>query len=153
VAALRRHGTDSNTDTPLLFRLAVANLAIGNRDAHAKNIGRLRSGDGAWRVSPAYDVMCTMAYADLDTMLPLQFGGAAHLSQLAPEALRKPTRPFGITSTLAMELVDDVSERLEARLEDALYAASLFAGPREVLTSIGSVVRATAAERRKRLLG
>ena len=54
-AALRRYGTDPGTDTPLLFRWAVANLARGNRDAHAKNVSVLRTVDGAVRFAPAYD--------------------------------------------------------------------------------------------------
>lgn len=150
---MRRFGTDPGTDTPLLFRWAVANLAIGNRDAHAKNLSLLRSADGSVRVAPAYDVVCTMAYKNLDTVLPLSFAGALHVSQLHPSVLRKAARAFGMTPALAKELVADVCDRIDATRDDALHAVERLAGPHAVLTSIGVVVEATTAETRRRLLG
>ena len=152
-AALRRHATDPGTDTSLLFRWAVANLALGNRDAHAKNMSVLRTEDGAVRLAPAYDVVCTMAYTDLDNVLPLLFAGALHLEQLNPAALKKAARSFGLTPALAKELVADVCDRLDNNRNDALQAAERVAGPHDVLTSVGLVVEATTAETRRRLLG
>ncbi len=152
-AALRRYGTDPGTDTPLFFRWAVANLALGNRDAHAKNVSVLRTVDGAVRLAPAYDVVCTMAYKDLDTVLPLLFAGALHLAQLHPAVLKKAARSFGLTPGLAKDLVADVCDRLDANRDDALQAAERLAGPHEVLTAVGLVVEATTAETRRRLLG
>ena len=152
-AALRRYGTDPGTDTPLLFRWAVANLALGNRDAHAKNVSVLRTRDGAVRLAPAYDVVCTMAYTDLDTVLPLMFAGAMNLAQLTPAALKKAARSFGLTPALAKELVADVCDRLDANRMDALQAAKRVAGHHDVLTSVDLVVGVTTAETRRRLLG
>ena len=151
--ALRRYGTDPGRDTPLLFRWAVANLALGNRDAHAKNVSVLRTADGAVRLAPAYDVVCTMAYQDLDTVLPLLFAGVLHLSQLEPAALTKAARSFGVTPALAKDLVADVCDRLDAVRDDALEFATRVAGPHEVLTAVGMVVASTTAETRRRLLG
>lgn len=152
-AALRRYGTDPGIDTPLLFRWAVASLALGNRDAHAKNLSVLRTTDGALRLAPAYDVVCTMAYIDLDTVLPLHFAGVLHLAQLNPALLKKAARSFGLTPALAKDLVAEVCDRLDANRDDALQAATRAAGPHEVLTSVGLVVEATTAETRRRLLG
>ncbi len=151
-AALRRYGTDPGSDTPLLFRWAVANLALGNRDAHAKNVSILRTADGPVRLAPAYDVVCTMAYTSLDTVLPLLFGGAQHLSQLTPATLTKAARSFRITPALAKELVADVCDRIDAARDDALHVSARLAGTHNVLTSISMVVEATAAETRRRLL-
>ncbi len=152
-AAVRRYGTDPGTDTPLLFRWAVANLALGNRDAHAKNVSVLRTSDGAVRLAPSYDVVCTMAYTNLDTVLPLLFAGTLHLAQLNPAALRKAARSFGLTPALAKELVADVCDRLDANRNDALQAAEHLAGPHDVLKSVDLMVEATTAETRRRLLG
>ena len=151
--ALRRHGTDPGTDTPVLFRWAVANLALGNRDAHAKNISMFRTEEGALRLAPAYDVVCTMAYTDLDTELPLVFAGAQHLSQLTPPSIVKAARSFKITTALARELVADVCDRLDASRDDALHQVQQIAGEHEVLASVGLVVAATTDETRRRLLG
>jgi len=152
-AALRRYGTDPGTDTSLLFRWAVANLALGNRDAHAKNVSVMRTAAGALRLAPAYDVVCTMAYKDIDTVLPLQFAGALHLAELRPAALAKAARSVGLTPALAKEVEADVCDRLDAARDDALQPATRLAGPHEVLTSVGLVVAATTAETRRRLLG
>jgi len=152
-AALRRHATDPSRDTPLLFRWAVANLALGNRDAHAKNVSVVRTESGALQLAPAYDVVCTMAYADLDSALPLLFGGALHLAQLTPAAVAKAARSFGLTPALAKEIVADVCDRLDANRVDALEAAARVAGAHAVLQSVDLVVEATTAETRRRLLG
>ena len=151
-AALRRYGTDPGVDTPLLFRWAVANLALGNRDAHAKNVSVLRTANGAVRLAPAYDVVCTMAYKGLDTVLPLLFGGALHLAQLHPAALGKAARSFGLTPALAKDIAADVCDRLDAARDDALESALRVSGAHDVLTAVGLVVAATTAETRRRLL-
>jgi serine/threonine-protein kinase HipA len=151
-AAVFRYGTNPSADTPTLFRWAVANIALGNRDGHAKNISMLRTNDGDLRLAPAYDVVCTMAYTDLDTVLPLLFAGALHLSQLTPPALAQAARSFKITPALAKDLVADVCDRLDASRDDSLHRAQQIAGPHDVLTSIGLVVAATTAETRRRLL-
>ncbi len=151
--ALLRYGTNPGADTPTLFRWAVANLALGNRDAHAKNVSVFRTETGEICLALAYDVVCTMAYKHLDTVLPLSFAGALHLAELTPPALAKAARSFKITPALAKELVADVCDRLDANRDAALLAAERLAGPHEVLTSVGLVVAATTAETRRRLLG
>jgi serine/threonine-protein kinase HipA len=152
-AAVLRYGTDPGADTPMLFRWAVANIALGNRDAHAKNISMIRTEKGELRLAPAYDVVCTMAYKDLNTDLPLLFAGALHLSQLTPSSIGKAARSFKITPALAKELVADVCDRLDARRDDSLHRAQQMAGSHDVLTSVAVVVAATTAETRRRFLG
>lgn len=152
-AAVHQYGTNPGADTSILFRWAVANIALGNRDAHAKNVSMLRTEQGELRLAPAYDVVCTMAYKDLDTVFPLLFAGALHLSQLTPTLVRKAARSFKITPTLANDLVADVCDRLDASRDESLHRAEQMAGPHDVLTSIGLVVAATTAETRRRLLG
>ena len=102
---------------------------------------------------PRTTVVCTMAYTDLNTVLPLLFAEALHLTQLDPTALRKAARSFGITPALPKELVADVCDRLNANRDHALQAAERVAGHHEVLTSVGLVVAATTVETRRRLLG
>lgn len=49
--------TDDMGEVERLFRLMVFNVAIGNRDDHAKNFSFLYD-EGRWRLSPAYDLTC-----------------------------------------------------------------------------------------------
>ena len=89
VAMLIRYSANALEDGELLFRWAVANLAIGNRDAHAKNISVLYLDNATIRLAPAYDVLCTVAYPHIDTKLPLAFGGQKSVAALTRHSDRK----------------------------------------------------------------
>ncbi len=54
-----------------LFQQLVFNWLIGNGDAHAKNFSILESAAGEWRISPAYDLLCTRFYDDRTMALSL----------------------------------------------------------------------------------
>lgn len=54
-----------------LFRQLVFSWLIGNGDTHAKNYSILETPAGEWRVSPAYDLLCTRYYQDREMALPI----------------------------------------------------------------------------------
>jgi len=54
-----------------LFNQLVFNWLIGNGDAHAKNFSVLESTTGEWKISPAYDLLCTRFYDDRNMALSL----------------------------------------------------------------------------------
>ncbi|HEX3392844.1 MAG TPA: type II toxin-antitoxin system HipA family toxin [Solirubrobacteraceae bacterium] len=69
---------DEHSPAPGVDRLAgalsaVFHYLVGNADAHAKNVSLLHGDDGV-RLAPLYDIVCTAAYADLDTNLALGIG-------------------------------------------------------------------------------
>lgn len=49
--------TEDMSEVERMFRLMAFNVAIGNRDDHAKNFSYLYDGE-RWRLSPAYDLTC-----------------------------------------------------------------------------------------------
>ena len=49
-----------------LFRLMAFNVAIGNRDNHAKNFS-FQLGNGAWKLSPAYDLLPSSGFNGFHT--------------------------------------------------------------------------------------
>lgn len=54
-----------------LLRLYAYSYVIGNGDLHAKNVS-FQYRDQTWRLTPAYDLLCTLPYFPADTMaLPL----------------------------------------------------------------------------------
>lgn len=57
VQVIETSGTSTQIarDLEQLFRRALFNILIGNRDDHLRNHGFLRAGDG-WQLSPAFDV-------------------------------------------------------------------------------------------------
>jgi serine/threonine-protein kinase HipA len=54
-----------------LFRLLVVGYWIGDGDMHLKNVSMLRGEDGAYRLAPAYDLICTWIYGDTSLALPV----------------------------------------------------------------------------------
>lgn len=54
-----------------LFNQLVFDWLIGNGDAHAKNFSILESKNAEWKISPAYDLLCTRFYDDRDMALNL----------------------------------------------------------------------------------
>lgn len=52
----------SRDDLRDLARLVTANVVLGNADAHGRNYGLLLCSEGSVRLTPAYDVVCTLAY-------------------------------------------------------------------------------------------
>lgn len=62
------HAIAQNTSAPppelrKLTKLVVLSYVIGNGDLHGKNVS-IRKVDGIWRLTPVYDVICTLPYGD-----------------------------------------------------------------------------------------
>ena len=54
-----------------LFKQLVFSWLTANGDAHAKNFSIVQTLDGEWRISPAYDLLCTYYYDDRKMALTL----------------------------------------------------------------------------------
>ena len=55
--SLSRISSDPQADRVDLFRRIVFNILVNNHDDHVKNHGVIRSLDGRWRLSPAFDLL------------------------------------------------------------------------------------------------
>lgn len=150
MAALRRHSADATTDGERLLRWAVANIVIGNRDAHAKNISILHDLDGTIRLAPAYDVICTLVYP-IETMLPLPFGGHRRTAAFTHDMWRVAAREFSVTAAYAREVADDVITRVRATVDDVLQRTGQIAGTHDILARISDVVKAECSHLRTTL--
>ena len=71
----------------LLERL-VLNWMLGNADGHAKNLAVLEPATAKARLAPAYDVLCTETYPELDLEHALTIGGAIYPGQVSAETDR-----------------------------------------------------------------
>lgn len=65
-----------------VFKRLIFSLVIGNYDAHAKNFSFLVADDGTISLSPAYDLVCTALYEDLDTTFAMLIGEAKDMQSL-----------------------------------------------------------------------
>lgn len=73
-AVVTRHSARGRIDLNRFFRLVVFNLVLGNADAHLKNFSLLERPEGL-RLSPAYDLINTLAYPIYDQITALSIGG------------------------------------------------------------------------------
>lgn len=85
------------------FRVSVFNVLAHNRDDHAKNFSFLMDKNGAWQVSPAYDLTFSSGPSGEHCSMVMGEGknpGMAHLLKLATTV--------GIKKTRAVEIIDEV---------------------------------------------
>jgi serine/threonine-protein kinase HipA len=107
----------SRDDLRNLARLVTANVALGNADAHGRNYGLLLSPDGTVRLAPAYDVVCTLAYAI--TSHSIAVDGAQQHSKLSTRRVVDEVRAWGLPAREAEALVRDTLARLADAVEPA----------------------------------
>jgi serine/threonine-protein kinase HipA len=72
-----------------VFKRLIFNLVIGNYDAHAKNFSFLILPEGAISLSPAYDLVCTALYEELDTTFAMLIGEAKDLESLNEDSFKQ----------------------------------------------------------------
>ena len=94
-------------DMQAFVTILVVNVAIGNADAHARNLSLLHLPDGSVRLAPAYDVIPTYHYP-------------SHSRQLAQPVDRDVLRPESVTGA---HLRAEVASWGIPGIEAALYAA------------------------------
>ena len=90
---LRSVSTAPVIDLQDLLDAVIFNYLIGNNDAHAKNFSLVYAA-GEARLSPLYDLVCTVYYKDLSPKMAMKIGGEyvsdkirpAHFEDLADEA-------------------------------------------------------------------
>lgn len=91
-----------------LFRVLVFNYLIGNGDAHAKNFSILRIDESEWRISPAYDLLCTRYYEDSSMALTLD--GQDH--GWTRDLVLNFAQEFGIPKNLAERELNSMLQKL-----------------------------------------
>ncbi len=82
--AIHDNSSDPTHDLQVFLKILVTNIAIGNCDAHARNLSLIHGWDGTIRLAPAYDVIPTFAYA-------------THSNHLAQPINRDVFRPETVT--------------------------------------------------------
>ena len=118
---LREVSTEPALDAEQLLRWQIFNYLAGNSDGHGKNLSLLYHKDGAIRLAPFYDLVCTRAIERIDPKLALAIGGehipgniqAVHWQKLAAALDIK----FGYLQTLVSETTEQVREEIGPAIE------------------------------------
>lgn len=150
-AVLNRASTHPLEDRETLFRWAVANAAMGNYDAHAKNVSVVYVTTDRVRLAPAYDVVVTAVYDGFDREFALYFCGTTHPQALTPASLKIAAREFGLPEGSVTDLANEVVRLIQSRLPDVLQEVLREGGQPEMLEKLGTSVMQTSADFAKRL--
>ena len=115
---VREQGADPTRLTRLTQRV-VANAALGNADAHGKNMSLLLRGDGTVDLAPAYDVVPTGLFEEIDRTLAMPIGKATTLDNIVLGSWDE----FAETVSLRPSLVRSIREQTARALAEALPSA------------------------------
>lgn len=101
------HGDDRDAEQ-LLRRLSF-NVAAVNQDDHAKNHAYLMTRDGAWMLSPAFDITHARSPSGYHAM-----GLSADDMDIRPQAITNLAGRYGIEESRTREIVRDVADVVDA---------------------------------------
>lgn len=102
-----------------LFRQLTFAWLTGNGDAHAKNFAILQTYSGEWRLSPAYDLLCTAFFGDRTMALPL----SGNDSSWTRRALLELASEIGLPQKLAERELDKLLLKLSNLPNQILHGA------------------------------
>ena len=100
-----------------LFQSVLLNVVCGNGDAHAKNYSVLHERAGAVRLSPLYDVMCTLAFGD--DRLAMYIDDVRRTDRVTTERLVNEGVRWGLTRRRCVELTATMLAGAPAAIEMA----------------------------------
>ena len=92
---IRQHARPPAVHQQELVRRMLFNLMIGNQDAHAKNFSLLHTRGGP-TLAPAYDLVSTLIYEELQQRFAMPIGHAWTINDLDSDALHEFQQSTGI---------------------------------------------------------
>jgi serine/threonine-protein kinase HipA len=99
-----------------LLTLATFNMIIGNADAHGKNYSILHDELGQIALAPAYDLMSTVLYPDIDTVLGMYLDNVRQIQRVERNRIVNEGESWGLTRTEADRAVSDTIMRVAEAL-------------------------------------
>lgn len=135
---IRRYSVSSAQDIQHLIRAAIANVCVGNMDAHGKNYALLTT-DAGMQLAPFYDIVCTEAYPGLDAELSMNIGSTRNPDRISGADLDRFARDINVTPALVRQEARDVIQRLHAQIPRMLAHASREVGEHPILDDMREV--------------
>lgn len=109
---LDRWASDPEAERRKLLAYATFNVAIGNADAHAKNISILHPAPDAIALAPLYDTVPTVLWPKLRARSAMTVGGEACLDRIGGTHLLAEASRWNMPSTEARSVVETTLEQL-----------------------------------------
>lgn len=144
---IRRYSAAPDVDLQSALTMAVANVCLGNGDAHGKNFALLADATGARHLAPFYDIVSTDVYPALTPTFAMLFGHADRAAALNAHDLDRVARDFGVARSLVRATVERIATTLPRVLDDVLDGVERDVGVASpVLDELNVLVRARATQ-------
>ena len=98
-----------------LLSATIANVLVGNGDAHAKNFSLLHHRDGKITLAPLYDVMSSLYYND--DRLAMYIDDVRRTNRVSGDRLANEAMSWGIPRVRAVEIIKDLLGRAPSAIE------------------------------------
>lgn len=109
---------DADAELTALLDVMTFTVAIGNADAHGKNVALLHLSPGIIRLAPLYDTVPTVVWPTLRTEAGMFVNAVTHLSRVKADDLVGEAARWGLGRRTAAARVNDTLERLRAALRE-----------------------------------
>ena len=145
-SVIRRYAVSPEIDLENAIKVAIANICVGNGDAHGKNFSLLVDANGHHRLAPFYDIVSTNVYPLLTPTFSMRFGYADRASELSGRDLVRVAKDFGVTVPLVRRALESITTTLQAALDGVLHEVEREVGiETPVLARIRALVVARVA--------
>ena len=141
---LRRASTRPAVEVLKLLDAAIYNVIIGNADAHGKNFSLLYHDSGV-TLAPLYDLVGTIAYADLSPRFAMKIAKCATLDEIATNTWSAFAADVGLTAPYVRRRVKMLAESIQRSVFGVAEQLGQTGLNREALTEYASLVNSRAA--------
>jgi serine/threonine-protein kinase HipA len=111
---LDRFADDPAEQLNRLLAVATFTVAIGNADAHGKNLSLLHTTPGVVELAPLYDTVPTVLWPTLRDEAAMRVNGRPRLATVTLDDLVTEARSWNLGATIARRAVTETAERLSA---------------------------------------
>ncbi len=145
ISLLRDWSTAPVLDIPDFINGLIFNVLIGNADAHGKNFALLYAG-GERRLSPYYDLVCTLAWPNLSRNLAMKIGGCDSVNAFTIGDWKKMAKKTGLGWPVIRERMAESCRRVLNKLGEVQ------AQTREYNESVATLLHETIKNRADKML-
>jgi serine/threonine-protein kinase HipA len=126
MAIINKFSSTPVLDRKVLMEWLVFNVLIGNCDAHAKNLSFLFS-NGKVRLSPSYDLVCTLMYPRLATSMAMSIGEAKQVQNVKKSDWEILAKQLNLNPKLLLNTVEKMAVTLldNSKCREELYGIGI----------------------------
>jgi serine/threonine-protein kinase HipA len=138
---IRRFSGLPGPDLRDLLTALIANVCLGNGDAHGKNFALLHTPNGV-RLSPFYDIVSTEIYPALSPDLSMKFGHTYLPHALSANDVKRFATDLGMAPAAVREAIEHVTTALTSVCDAVLdETTALVGGESDALVRLRALMR------------